>query len=126
MQIGHIIAQQREQKGINQKELASILNVSSGAVGLWETNKRCPSLEILVKMADYFNISMDVFFVLDRKNKNYIPLELKIVSEKSQKMLTYFNDMNDESQDIIIGHSRELLRQQRLEEKRETALPVAK
>ena len=126
MQIGHIIAKQREKKGINQKELASILNVSSGAVGLWETNKRCPSLEILVKMADYFNISMDVFFVMDRKNNNFVPLELKVVSDKCQKMIEYFNEMNEESQDIIIGHSRELLRQQRLEEKRESSLPIAK
>lgn len=125
MHIGHIIAKQRENVGISQKDLASILNISSGAVGLWETNKRCPSLDVLVKMADYFNVSMDTFFTLDRKNTSFIPLEIKVTSEKCQKMIDYFNDMNEESQDIIIGKSRELLRQQRLEEKRET-LPKAK
>ena len=127
MQIGHIIAQQRNNIGISQKELAEILNVSSGAIGLWETNKRCPSLEVLVKMADYFNVSMDTFFIMDRKNNNFVPLEFKVTSEKGLKMLEFFESMNEESQDIIIGKSRELLREQRLEEKREnTTIPPAK
>lgn len=126
MQIGHIIAKQRESVGISQKELATILNVSSSAVALWEVNKRAPSLETLIKIADYFNTSMDIFFTLDRKNTNFIPLEIKIPSPRCQKMVEYFNSMNEESQDIIIGKSRELLRQQRLEEKRDSMLPTAK
>ncbi len=117
MQIGHIIAKQREIIGISQKKLAAILNVSPSAVALWEVNKRCPSLESLIMVADYFNVSMDVFFALDRKNTNFVPLEIKIPSEKCKKMIEFFENMNDESQDIIIGKSRELLRQQRLEEK---------
>lgn len=124
MQIGHIIAKQRESVGISQKELARILNVSSSAVALWEVNKRTPSLETMVKIANYFNISMDVFFTLDRKNTDFIPLEIKIPSIKCQKMVEYFNSMNEESQDIIIGRSRELLREQRLEEKRNSVLPT--
>ena len=126
MQIGHIIAKQREITGISQKELANILNVSPSAVALWEVNKRCPSLESLLMIADYFNVSMDIFFTLDRKNTNFAPLEMKIHSDKCQKMIEYFESMNEESQDIIIGKSRELLRQQRLEEKREFVMPPAK
>ena len=78
MQIGHIIAKQREIAGISQKELATILNVSPSAVALWEVNKRCPSLESLLMIADYFNVSMDIFFTLDSKNNNFAPLEMKI------------------------------------------------
>lgn len=126
MQIGHTIAKQRELNGLSQKQLAKILNVSPSAIALWEVNKRCPSLESLVMLADYFNVSMDFFFTLDRKNTNFIPLEIKIHSEKCKNMIEYFENMNEESQDIIIGKSRELLRQQRLEEKREALQPTAK
>lgn len=126
MQIGHIIAKQRERTGISQKELATILNVSPSAVALWEVNKRCPSLESLLMIADYFNVSMDIFFTLDRKNTNFTSLEIKKRSDKCQKMIEYFESMNEESQDIIIGKSRELLRQQRLEEKREFMMPTTK
>ena len=126
MQIGHIIAKQREITGLSQKELATILNVSPSAVALWEVNKRCPSLESLLMIADHFNVSMDTFFTLDRKNTNFAPLEMKTHSDKCQKMIEYFESMNEESQDIIIGKCRELLRQQRLEEKRDFMIPTTK
>lgn len=117
MEIGHVIAKLREKKGISQKELANILNVSAGAVALWEVNKRCPSLESLVNIADFFNVSMDEFFVNDRKNLNYIPLEIKHSSKQSLKLLELFESMNEEGQDILYGKARELIREQRLEEK---------
>lgn len=117
MEIGHVIAKLREKKGISQKELANILNVSAGAVALWEVNKRCPSLESLVNIADFFNVSMDEFFVNDRKNLNYIPLEIKYSSKQSLKLLELFESMNEEGQDILYGKARELIREQRLEEK---------
>ena len=117
MEIGHIIAKLREKKGISQKELANILNVSAGAVALWEVNKRCPSLESLVNIADFFNVSMDEFFVNDRKNINYIPLEIKHSSKQGLKLLELFESMNEEGQDILYGKARELIREQRLEEK---------
>ena len=117
MEIGHVIAKLREKKGISQKELANILNVSAGAVALWEVNKRCPSLESLVNIADFFNVSMDEFFVNDRKNINYIPLVIKHSSKQGLKLLELFESMNEEGQDILYGKARELIREQRLEEK---------
>ncbi len=117
MEVGHVIAKLREKKGISQKELANILNVSAGAVALWEVNKRCPSLESLVNIADFFNVSMDEFFVNDRKNLNYIPLEIKHSSKQGLKLLELFESMNEEGQDILYGKARELIREQRLEEK---------
>ena len=117
MEIGHVIAKLREKKGISQKELANILNVSAGAVALWEVNKRCPSLESLVNIADFFNVSMDEFFVNDRKNSDYVPLEIKHSSKQGLKLLELFESMNEEGQDILYGKSRELIREQRLEEK---------
>ena len=117
MEIGHVIAKLREKKGISQKELANILNVSAGAVALWEVNKRCPSLESLVNIADFFNVSMDEFFVNDRKNINYSPLEIKHSSKQGLKLLELFESMNEEGQDILYGKARELIREQRLEEK---------
>ena len=117
MEIGHVIAKLREKKGISQKELANMLNVSAGAVALWEVNKRCPSLESLVNIADFFNVSMDEFFVNDRKNSDYVPLEIKHSSKQGLKLLELFESMNEEGQDILYGKARELIREQRLEEK---------
>ena len=48
----------REQKDLTQAELAKILNLSSSAIGMYETSKREPSYSILQTIADYFNVEI--------------------------------------------------------------------
>jgi len=49
----------RSQKGLTQVQLSQELNISSGTVAMWETGKRIPDSETLVKLADFFNCSVD-------------------------------------------------------------------
>lgn len=118
MKIGHVIAQCRAQKNIGQKELASALHVSVSTVGLWETNRRFPSPTTLIELADFFNISMDTLFSADRTNTAFTPSQ-KQLDPDAERLLKYFESMNEESKEIIMGEARKLLREQRLEEKRE-------
>ena len=57
--IGEKIRQLRKQKHITQKDLAQLLKVSPGAVGLWETNKRIPDYDTIIKISEIFKISTD-------------------------------------------------------------------
>lgn len=125
MKIGHEIAKLRAKKNISQRELASALNVSAGVVGLWETNKRVPSYECLIALADYFLISIDLLMEQDRKH----PIagnNSDICEKETQKIIDTYLLLNEDNRDILIGEAKKLLKQQRLEEKREAALPVAK
>ena len=126
MEIGHIIAKYRMNNGISQKDLAKALNVSTSTVALWEVNKRNPTPSTLVDIADYFNISMDILFSADRKNKTYQKDDTDLLSPDCERLINYFNEMNDESREILLGEARKLLREERLEEKRETKQPTAK
>ena len=63
VKLGNKIATLRKQKGLHQKDFASILNVSSSTIGMWETDKRQPNLDMIVKIAKYFNVTAD--FLLD-------------------------------------------------------------
>jgi len=126
MEVGHIIAQLRASHNISQKKLAERINVSTGVIGLWETDKRFPSYEYIIAIADYFKISTDVLFEKDRKLKpaEYSGLQL---SDRDLKMVNIFQNLNEDNQDILIGRSKELLKEQRREEKRGTSpIPVAK
>lgn len=58
----------RDQKGLNQSELASILNVSRTTISHWETGTSEPPFELLINIADYFEVSTD--FLLGRLSKN--------------------------------------------------------
>ncbi|MDI3548173.1 MAG: hypothetical protein PWR10_1825 [Halanaerobiales bacterium] len=49
----------RKEKGLYQKELAKIIGVSDGAIAMYETGKRTPDKEILDKLANYFDVSVD-------------------------------------------------------------------
>jgi len=55
----------RKEKGITQTRFAADLNVSGATVAYYEINKRQPNLEMLVKIAKYFNVSTD--FLLDNE-----------------------------------------------------------
>ena len=49
----------RKAKHLNQQKVAVDLNISREALSYYENGKREPSLELLVKMSDYFNVSID-------------------------------------------------------------------
>lgn len=56
---GERLKELRMEKGIGQATLAKILGVSSGIVCLWETDRSEPTAPNLVKLADYFDVSVD-------------------------------------------------------------------
>lgn len=125
MEIGHTIAHLRAEKKISQRDLAAAINVSTGVVGLWETDKRLPSYECIIALADFFCISTDTLFENDRKLK---PTQYKAstsTDSDTQKIVNTFSMLNEDNRDILIGESKKLFKQQQLEEKRE-ARPIAK
>ena len=56
----------REDNDITQEELAIILNISRTAYAGYENSTREPSLTTLIKIADYFDVSLD--YLLCRTN----------------------------------------------------------
>ena len=49
----------RKEAGLTQVELAEILKVSNGTVGMWETGKREPKFEAMVHLSKTLNKSVD-------------------------------------------------------------------
>ena len=63
----------RTQKGLNQVELAKELCVTKQFVSNWENDNVLPSIEMLVKIADYFGVTTD--FLLGRTAKQEINVD---------------------------------------------------
>lgn len=54
----------REQKGVTQSEVAAALGVTRSAINQYEAGVRVPADEIKIKIADYFDTSVqDIFYV---------------------------------------------------------------
>ena len=49
----------REDKDLTQKQLSKFLNISQVAYSYYELNKRNIPLELLCKLADFYNTSID-------------------------------------------------------------------
>lgn len=64
----NIVRELRIKKGIQQKELALELGISSAAVSNWEKGKSDPSGDRLKKLADYFGV--DEGFILGYGHEN--------------------------------------------------------
>ncbi|EAD2538970.1 XRE family transcriptional regulator [Listeria monocytogenes] len=59
----------REDNDITQQQMANLLNVSQNTYSQYETGKIEWTATTLIKIADYFDVSVD--YLLDRKkNKN--------------------------------------------------------
>ncbi|MGM9534056.1 MAG: helix-turn-helix domain-containing protein [Intestinibacter sp.] len=56
---GKRLAELRKENKITQRELANKLNISKSSLAMYETNKRQPTNDVLVKLADYFDVSVD-------------------------------------------------------------------
>ena len=49
----------RDEHGLTQAELGKLLNISPSAIGMYEQGRREPSIEALIKIADYFRVTTD-------------------------------------------------------------------
>ena len=49
----------RKKKGYNQLKVAMDLNISREAISLYETGRRSPDVDMLVRFSEYFDVSID-------------------------------------------------------------------
>lgn len=53
------LSELRKEKGVKQNEIAELLNVKRATVANYETGKRAPDYETIIKLADYYSVSCD-------------------------------------------------------------------
>lgn len=57
--MGEIIATRRKDKGMTQKELADMLNITDKAVSKWERDIACPDTQTIPKVAQILDLSVE-------------------------------------------------------------------
>lgn len=66
----------RTSRNITQTQLADHLGLSKSIISAYENNIRSPSLDILIKIQEYFNVSISYFF--DEENEDYYRMTVDI------------------------------------------------
>ena len=59
MIVGERLSQLRKDRGLLQKDLAKVLNVSKKSISMYERELRSPPDDIKIKLSTYFNVSID-------------------------------------------------------------------
>ena len=49
----------RKQKGLSAAEFAEALGMSRSTISRWDSGERFPSIDVLWRIADFFDISLD-------------------------------------------------------------------
>lgn len=97
----------REENKLSQADIGKILNITSQAVGLYENGKRDIPTEILKKLSEYYNVSVDYLLgnsdirnideIKDVKFANYDGLDTQGLDkediEELQRQIDYIKKM---------------------------------
>ena len=65
--LGEKIKRLRNSQNMTQTELAERLNITKSTVSSYENDSRLPSYDVLIKMAQLFNVTIDSLLMDERK-----------------------------------------------------------
>lgn len=98
----------RRQKGLTQPELGKIMNISKQAVNEIEKGRNKISIDKLVLLAEFFNVSLDYLVGRDELGHK----EEKSLSADQNELLSLYNSLNDFSKGILIENARIMMEKQ--------------
>lgn len=94
MEFGDRLRDLREEKGMTQKELGKVVNISDRVIGYYESNDRFPKDEIILKkLSEFFDVSVD--FLVGRTNIRK-PLS-EFISETNASYNLNIDDLPEEA-----------------------------
>ncbi|EAG7664616.1 XRE family transcriptional regulator, partial [Listeria monocytogenes] len=96
---GDILMKLRKSKNLTQSDIAKILGVARTTYSSYEQNRRMPDAEIQIKIADYFDVSLDY---LHGRSKNNIAdtiaahIDSNASEEDIKEILAYIEEKRKE------------------------------
>ncbi len=89
----------RSEKDVKQKDVAKFLDISSSAYGFYEQDKRTPTPDMVLKLAEYFDVSTD--FILGKSdNRKETKKEINATTIAAHR-LGDIEDLPDEAIDQL-------------------------
>ena len=86
----------RERKGLSQREFSADLGLSRATVGNWETGERKPDIEMIIRLAEYFGVSLDDLVLSDLKS--HLPLFIRNIRFLQKKY-----EISDKELALLMG-----------------------
>ena len=92
----------REEKGIYQKDMAKVVNKTPTCICDWEKGNTEPNIEDLIKLADFFDCSVD--YLLGREDDIGIVSVMGVeLNDKEKKLLDCYRSLSVDGQTAFIA-----------------------
>ena len=88
--IGNFLKQLRKEKGLTQEQFAERFYISSRTVSRWETGSNMPDVDMLIELADFYEVDIREIIDGERKSEN-MDNETKATLKKVAKYATEEN-----------------------------------
>lgn len=89
----------RTNLGLTQKELAKKLEMTDKAYWSYESGRTEPNIETLIKLADYFDVSLD--YLCGRQNSNLLFIDS--LSKNKRQLIEMVKGLTEDETLIAIG-----------------------
>lgn len=100
VKIGNFIKELRKEKNLTQEELAEKFGVARRTVSRWETGNNMPDLDILIEMADFYDVDLREILDGERKSEK-MDNELK---ETVLKVAEYSNEEKRKTTRLVLAY----------------------
>ncbi len=90
---GSLLRELRKEKDLTQEQLAEKLNVARRTVSRWETGSNLPDLDILIELADFYDVDIRELIDGERKQVN--------MDMETKETLKKVADYTDEEKKIL-------------------------
>lgn len=91
-----ILLKLRKEKGVTQKDLAEYLQISRQAYANYEAGNRNPDFETLIKISEYFEVSVDYLLGKDSEPQKEKPTDDGELSDLKREIHAAIDEMPDD------------------------------
>lgn len=98
----------RQKNNLKQEELCKIINVSQASLSGYENGKFEPDSDTLLRLAAYFNVSVDYVLGYDRANQNVaissrIPVLQRCMTEQEMSQVSFLKHVEISEEMAMLG-----------------------
>lgn len=79
---GDKLRELRKENNMTQKDIANMFNIKEATVSAWEVGKAQPSIDTIIVLAQYFNVSTDYLLGFNQNDLNKMD-KLKIACQEN-------------------------------------------
>lgn len=118
--LGEIIKTLRKQNNLSQSDFATAMGYSRPLIANWERNERDPDTQALLKIANYFNVSLD--YLLGRedyygnpyyKNSNLSKSTPNSLPNDEQLLLDYYRRLAPKNKTMLFNLMKNIFEEAR-------------